>query len=299
MSATRLIRSLWRLPQRPSVLLLTPLLLFADGCWLHTQSDTPKNSLAHRVGWFWPFGHRQIIQGALTGASVRVETNMYSARLDENDALVFARATAEDIDALGNTRPVMTLQIGERRDSVGPWAGAAWASTHFVIAWGTDTEQWTPDEGRSVLDAFAMHLERSARPAADYPMEPGNPLSSTTTFWPSETEHARNVRAVTADPRRQQQNLPGSTIVSTRELGPRWIGVAHTGAAALVAGVWLLSLLTTPLWFMDSWIAPLNRQRRRRRLGQCLACGYDLNDVDDSRCPECGRGRSHARPAPS
>lgn len=40
------------------------------------------------------------------------------------------------------------------------------------------------------------------------------------------------------------------------------------------------------------------KQRRRKREGLCLACGYDLQGVFDSGCPECGWNRP-PQPAPS
>ena len=38
---------------------------------------------------------------------------------------------------------------------------------------------------------------------------------------------------------------------------------------------------------------PLVRRRRRRKRGQCLACGYDLRGGTSPTCPECGRQNPH------
>jgi len=81
-------------------------------------------------------------------------------------------------------------------------------------------------------------------------------------------------------------------------LGFRW---RHT-----VAGVWGNILITMPLddityvaapyWFLALLAATpaalkwrsVARLRRKRRLGLCLGCGYDLRG-SPGRCPECGR----------
>lgn len=60
--------------------------------------------------------------------------------------------------------------------------------------------------------------------------------------------------------------------------------------------------VSAPYWFLGLWPAlgsavlarmlfRINQQRRRRRLGQCSTCGYDLR-ATHTRCPECGTGIS-------
>lgn len=60
--------------------------------------------------------------------------------------------------------------------------------------------------------------------------------------------------------------------------------------------VWTLRSYGVPLIYpaglaliaTASPIAAVIRSRRRARSGRCLGCGYDLADMPDSTCPECG-----------
>ncbi len=65
----------------------------------------------------------------------------------------------------------------------------------------------------------------------------------------------------------------------------RWVG----------SGSSLMWRATIPLWIptlffaIMSWVmhAPVHRRRKRKKLGLCLKCGYDLR-ASKGRCPECG-----------
>ena len=49
--------------------------------------------------------------------------------------------------------------------------------------------------------------------------------------------------------------------------------------------LWLPTLVSATLcWYLG---VPLRRRRKRKKLGLCLRCGYDLR-ASKERCPECG-----------
>ncbi|HZW11248.1 MAG TPA: hypothetical protein VFF69_15200 [Phycisphaerales bacterium] len=71
-----------------------------------------------------------------------------------------------------------------------------------------------------------------------------------------------------------------------------WGGIAHDAFAIAVFVVLLYSFTGWPAWF---GARPWSNAARRRRRGQCPACGYDLRGVDAGVCPECG-GETEPRP---
>ena len=55
----------------------------------------------------------------------------------------------------------------------------------------------------------------------------------------------------------------------------------------LIVPLWMPTLLFAALtWFT---LLPAHRRRKRKKLGLCVKCGYDLRASKD-RCPECGEG---------
>lgn len=72
------------------------------------------------------------------------------------------------------------------------------------------------------------------------------------------------------------------------ELYQSWLprGRWTTGLAWVHLPLWIPSaLFSLVLW---RCYAPIRRDRKRRRLGLCLTCGYDLRGSTE-RCPECGK----------
>ena len=62
-----------------------------------------------------------------------------------------------------------------------------------------------------------------------------------------------------------------------------WMGYAHNAAALLMAA-WL-PFACVGFWRTLRALGP----NRRRKMGLCVGCGYDLSGVK-GKCPECGRG---------
>ncbi|MCH8965805.1 MAG: hypothetical protein IIB58_12635 [Planctomycetes bacterium] len=68
-----------------------------------------------------------------------------------------------------------------------------------------------------------------------------------------------------------------------------WVFFLRSGPK-ISGGVVALWIPTAVLLCLNAWLLhPYHRRRRRRKLGLCLKCGYDLR-ASKERCPECGTG---------
>ncbi len=59
----------------------------------------------------------------------------------------------------------------------------------------------------------------------------------------------------------------------------------------VIVPLWVPSVIFALLSYFTGFL-PLYRRRKRKNLGLCLKCGYDLR-ASKERCPECGEGFSN------
>ena len=82
-----------------------------------------------------------------------------------------------------------------------------------------------------------------------------------------------------------------------KQLGSRRLG----GRLTMTGGFPGMTTHSVPLWIpsvvflvlgLSCMVPPAYRRRKRKKLGLCVKCGYDLRASKD-RCPECGEGFSN------
>ncbi len=82
---------------------------------------------------------------------------------------------------------------------------------------------------------------------------------------------------------------PGIHFSGFRNWTTRWIPTGTQGNSFFRGGI------AVPLWIptvsfatMFWWsFLPIHRRRKRKKLGLCLKCGYNLEGLTEPRCPEC------------
>lgn len=108
--------------------------------------------------------------------------------------------------------------------------------------------------------------------------------------------------AVRIDIRHWDHTPRSNQSSSSSRVGWRQLGLERSTCSELNAGqsvhhvtlrspLWVLMLLTAayPMSCAGRRLTRRVVQRRRRRIGCCTACGYDLTGNSNGRCPECGK----------
>ena len=63
-------------------------------------------------------------------------------------------------------------------------------------------------------------------------------------------------------------------------------GQAYPQGWYMIMPLWIPVLcFGVPSWFL--FFRPIRRRRKRKKLGLCLECGYNLRGLTELRCPEC------------
>ena len=80
-------------------------------------------------------------------------------------------------------------------------------------------------------------------------------------------------------------------LVTWRSFADRahWWPAFHRGTGVFILPLWMPTLIFGTVLCL---CRPLGRRRKRKKLGLCVKCGYDLRASKD-RCPECGAGFSN------
>ncbi len=71
-----------------------------------------------------------------------------------------------------------------------------------------------------------------------------------------------------------------------------WFPTWHSGGLSgetmttVVLPLWITSAFFGVI-FVFSYLVPHHRRRKRKKLGLCVKCGYNLKGLTEPRCPEC------------
>jgi hypothetical protein len=88
----------------------------------------------------------------------------------------------------------------------------------------------------------------------------------------------------------------GGPLTSATPTTQRITGTATSSDLRLIVPIWIVMLPFALTFAIAAW--RVARWHRRRRVGLCPSCGYDLRATPD-RCPECGLGQDSAATAPA
>jgi len=156
----------------------------------------------------------------------------------------------------------------------------AWVRSY----WWTDQLVWTRIDGNRFLQSARGHLwlqmqlgDLSGLPPDDFGLDyrrfqPYSPPHSLLSFYGPDDRF-----------------VGGSSF---RRAGFEWYTLEDGNGIVVATGVArcssiALAMAVLPLAWGTSRAVSYVRQRRRKRAGQCTACGYDLR-ASPERCPECG-----------
>jgi hypothetical protein len=108
-------------------------------------------------------------------------------------------------------------------------------------------------------------------------------------------EHTGLARSVVAEMLRAGQlPWPRALAETPRLRYTRPLAMLFNGLVTLTAFL-AIPALVPGMWFLRGAI----RARRRAKAGLCLGCGYDLQGLQVTVCPECGRATAAIAPTPS
>jgi hypothetical protein len=162
-----------------------------------------------------------------------------------------------------------------------------WARSY----WLRESYQWAHGNGVQWVETLQGHLALGAFAGNDF-----SPPS-----YPYGLKYTRDEPAPPFNSFIFLNTEVGDSFVEWERYGFAWYSIRNTRLrifhGQLVAPFWSVAVLTAVLplaWTKKRW----SESRRRKRVGLCPSCGYDLRATPD-RCPECGMIPTKSEPAPT
>ena len=80
-----------------------------------------------------------------------------------------------------------------------------------------------------------------------------------------------------------------TALLSEKRRWPHFekVDYGHSQATTLTSPLWSLVVVFVLTLLPCFYVVPFYRHRKRKRLGLCLQCGYNLHGLTKPRCPEC------------